>query len=1126
MDQSLTVIGINCNGLSGKRNSLTANVEILKPTAFFVQETKFMKRGLFKLNDFEIFESIRPTGGGSILTGIHCSHNPVLISDGATENIEILVVEGEMNKKKCRFINGYGPQESADVDSRINFFARLEEEIIKAKLNGSMICIELDANAKLGGDIIKDDPHKRSANGELLLGILVRNNLIVCNGTAQCSGLITRERQTVNGSERSIIDFLIVCEELFYHMKEMKIDEEKKYAITSYNNGKVMKVTRTDHNMLIGKFDLKVLENVPQHRTEIFKYNDVEGQKKFKELTSKKILSRCFEEQDILKASARWLKELQNILHRCFKKVRVGRKKNTTNVIVENIKLKHELTNQFDTLVSDLKNGSIKSSSAVIKKKHDLEDKLEEVEIVIAESSAKQNAKIIEEHFEELTSDGGEFSVNKMWNLKKKLSLRDTEVPTAMQDQAGNLICGKGGLRNLYQTTYTERLSHKPIKSGWEKVQSLKESLFEERIKLCSARKTEGWDLDKIKKICKKLKTGKARDRDDLTYELFKPNMAGDDMMLSLQMMFNGIKQSISIPNFLEKMFITSLYKNKGCKSSFQNQRGVFNVSKVRSILDKVLYDDVYDLIDDELSYSNIGGRKGRNIRDHLFIVYGVINDVMNGSSPPVDIQSIDIHKCFDEMWYQETHNDMFDVKVNDDRFALIAKMDETANVIVKTPCGPTDEFSLDRLIMQGSVFGPIKATIQIDTLGRDCENYNQGMFLYKNVLSLTPLALIDDCLGFSRCGADAVELNAIINTKIHSKKLRLSETKCHHLHVDKSSTLCYTDLKADESTMKKSTECSYLGDILSTSGSMNATIESRRQKGVGICSQITGMVNGLSLGHYYFKISFLFRETMLVNGILTNAEVWYPVSDAQLEVLENIDLMLIRKIVKGHSKTAKEALFLETGLMPLKFICMKRRLMYLHTIVSRESIELTRRFYEVQKSIYTKNDWFQLVQQNKVELMINYTDEEISKMSKDKFRIIVNRSVENFALAHLNTVASGHSKSLNLIKHRLVKESYFEDHRFSKSDSELLLALRTRMVKDIKRNFSTQYNNNNIACDLCHVQVDCQEHLLSCDELRKHVTVPKDVQYKDIYGNTDKQLKIVKVMKQLLRKRELLRST
>ena len=63
-----------------------------------------MKKGLFKAKDFDIFESIRKTGGGSILTGVHCSLNPVMISDGANEDIEILVVEGDMKEKKCRFI--------------------------------------------------------------------------------------------------------------------------------------------------------------------------------------------------------------------------------------------------------------------------------------------------------------------------------------------------------------------------------------------------------------------------------------------------------------------------------------------------------------------------------------------------------------------------------------------------------------------------------------------------------------------------------------------------------------------------------------------------------------------------------------------------------------------------------------------------------------------------------------------------------------------------------------------------------------------------------------------------------------------------------------------------------------
>ena len=37
-----------------------------------------------------------------------------------------------------------------------------------------------------------------------------------------------------------------------------------------------------------------------------------------------------------------------------------------------------------------------------------------------------------------------------------------------------------------------------------------------------------------------------------------------------------------------------------------------------------------------------------------------------------------------------------------------------------------------------------------------------------------------------------------------------------------------------------------------------------------------------------------------------TNAEVWYPISDSQIGILENVDLMLIRKLVNGHSKTGK----------------------------------------------------------------------------------------------------------------------------------------------------------------------------------------------------------------------------
>ena len=694
----------------------------------------------------------------------------------------------------------------------------------------------------------------------------------------------------------------------------------------------------------------------------------------------------------------------------------------------------------------------------------------------------------------------------------------------AMQDSAGNLVTGKMSLKKLYEETYKERLSHKPIEKGWEEIQLLKEYLFKERLKFSSEQNTDDWDIKQIKKVCTKLKSGKARDRDDLVFELFNPDVCGDDLTLSMAKMFSGIKSKLEIPQFLQKVAITSLYKNKGKKSDFSNQRGVFNVSKVRSILDKTLYSDVYETIDGELSYSNIGGRKGRNIRDHLFVVYAIMNDVINGSSPPVDIQSIDIHKCFDEMWYAETHNDLYDVKVKDNKFALIAKLDEKADVVVKTPCGLTDEFTLDQLVMQGSVFGPIKSTIQIDTLGRDCQKNNQGLFKYKNVLSIPPLALIDDCLGFSTCSTDAVQLNAILNSKIISKKLRLSADKCHQLHISKKPTSCYNNLKAGTNNMKKSTVCSYLGDILCSSGSVDATIESRRQKGIGLCSQVNGMVDGLSLGHYYYGIAFLLREAILLNGMLTNLEVWYPISSNQIEILENVDLMLLRKLLKGHSKTPKEAFFLECGLLPIKFVAIKRRLMYLHNILTKPKSELISRVYEVQKSVFTKNDWYNLVKENRNELGIPLTDEEISVMSKDRFKSIVNKAVNAFALDHFNKLAtkSENSKCRDLVKSKFSREKYFEDKRFSRSEVELLFSLRTMMVSGIKKNFSSQYQDN-LFCDLCCAHVDCQEHLLSCAALRSHVDIPHDVLYSDIFGNTDQQLRIVKIFKKLLRVREIL---
>ena len=56
------------------------------------------------------------------------------------------------------------------------------------------------------------------------------------------------------------------------------------------------------------------------------------------------------------------------------------------------------------------------------------------------------------------------------------------------------------------------------------------------------------------------------------------------------------------------------------------------------------------------------------------------------------------------------------------------------------------------------------------------------------------------------------------------------------------------------------------------------------------------------------------------------------------------MDNYLVRKIIDSYSKVPKELLFLETGAIPLEYILASRRLNYLHTIVTRDDEELTKR--------------------------------------------------------------------------------------------------------------------------------------------------------------------------------------
>ena len=59
------------------------------------------------------------------------------------------------------------------------------------------------------------------------------------------------------------------------------------------------------------------------------------------------------------------------------------------------------------------------------------------------------------------------------------------------------------------------------------------------------------------------------------------------------------------------------------------NERGIFILTAMKKILDKLIYIEKNYDVDKNMSDSNIGARKGRNMKNHLFIIYRIINSVV-----------------------------------------------------------------------------------------------------------------------------------------------------------------------------------------------------------------------------------------------------------------------------------------------------------------------------------------------------------------------------------------------------------------------------------------------------------------------------------------------------------------
>ena len=112
------------------------------------------------------------------------------------------------------------------------------------------------------------------------------------------------------------------------------------------------------------------------------------------------------------------------------------------------------------------------------------------------------------------------------------------------------------------------------------------------------------------------------------------------------------------------------------------------------------------------------------------------------------------------------------------------------------------------------------------------------------------------------------------------------------------------------------------------------------------------------------------------------------------------------------------------------------------------------------------------------------------------------------------------HTKLDDIVYEKIQMQPYLKSQLFFQQDAKTLFRLRSNMF-NVKRNFSSLYSTN-LNCILCQAEIEDQQHLLNCQNLKSDDETDEQFIYSNIYSKDVKKVsEILKILLKKIRRRE-----
>ena len=1052
----------NINGYLSKVESLEKIVKSVDPDIIALCETKKASRiKKEELKQYNVLESNLKGGKEGLLIGVKNGTFKSIREVTDTELKNIMSVRIQYPLINLRVIVTHAPQETDEEEVRSEFFEEVAVQIERAITSGDKVLLLGDFNARITPGLVnKVVAEKGSPNGKDLSSVIAAYNLKVANFHDQAEGWWSRIQSDKNGNvHKSLLDYLIVQEDMFQSLESMVVDEDKMfcpYRLKSEKGEK--KIVYSDHCTIIA--ELKTETGKVQHnkdnRIKTWNFSS-DGYEKYQVASQESMKLKENNSESTTAAYGEWEVGLEKLLSNCFRKV----------------------TRKMGAETDDGSKASkeVRQILAEFKKKGKIQREIIAVyfaKLVMIESShiAEVRAQRVKSTMADLT-ENEKFSPTGYWKVKKavKKGIRKDNGITNVMKENGIEIDGEEAIKDAYKEEFEIRLSNRKPAAGWEEYVEETNTVVREWLKGdCSS--TPQFTLKELKKIVAKLKSGKSPGLDGYPAELFK--YAGDGVLKSLLEVYNMIKKSREIPKQWDLVKIVTIYKQKGSKKVLKYYRGIFLTLVVSKIFEQM----VKERIENNLSQVNLlqaGSRRERGAPDNVFLFRACI-DHHKFTKRPLFVTAYDFEQAFDSLWLEDCILSLEKLGIEKEYLQIIYNMNKQAVVTVQTPFGVTSKFVTDPIVKQGTVLGPVLCS---SSTGEYSEE-NVGVCM--GTINIPSLLYVDDIIDLTSSMEDCIEAhkNAILFGR--KKKIKYSGTKCYCMVLNTNGDLPCLEID-EENNVVPSEEIIYLGDVFNMWGNNEGLVEDRVRRGMKAMLTITSLMAETNVGVHHVSTMLLLYRSLFLSTMLFNSQTWSKIRQKQMDKLRTQQLKFLKRIIGVGSYTSNAFIFLELGVLPIEFEIDKRKLMYLHRILNLEDTDPVYVTFLNMMSFHKagEENWWSGVEEALERYKLPSDLNKIKEMGKDVFRDMVNKAVTKLAFEKLVLECHSQKKTATLTYNSFCVQDYLL--KMFPHQSRVIFKCRSEIV-DIKTHFTHKYKDS--VCRGCRIEDEELSHIVNCGQEAK----------------------------------------